>query len=500
MAFIKNSAFHFMGGLIPAVASLVTVPVIVHRLGDESYGIFALVTAIVGYFALLDINATAGSVKYISEHKARGEWSSVYKIVSLGAMIYAGIGLIGWLLIALGADYLSSSVFNIPEGLRGMSCVMLQWAGFGFFLAQLQTYLQSVPQALERYDLSGKLEGLFGALVPSSTVAVVMLGGGLVEIIQVRIAFSVVNIVALVALIYKILPQIRFVQPDSEAMKQVGSFSAYAFLSKVATTFYINADKLIIGAVMDMRALSAYTIPFLLVNRVFGLVYRVGQVIFPMSSALAARGEKEKLAVTYLKTYKYIAYLNTSLAIVIAFHAVEIIRYWVGGKVSPDASVALVILSFGVLIDSFTNVPSLVNDGLGNPRNTGVFAVTRAIVGVVFALIGINLAGVMGAAVAQFSSSLIMTVAFLVYIHKGALPATLNEAWQGALQHSFFPLVVLGSLCAYRLHDGRIMSPSQLTLSVALCGLALISYGLLVVANSSDRKLVQDMIQARFKK
>ena len=47
MSLQKKSIANFIGGVIPAVASLLTVPVIVSRLGDVEYGLFTLVTAIV---------------------------------------------------------------------------------------------------------------------------------------------------------------------------------------------------------------------------------------------------------------------------------------------------------------------------------------------------------------------------------------------------------------------------------------------------------------------
>ena len=52
MSFLRNSAFHFVGGLLPAVALFVTIPIILHRMGPDAYGALVLITSIVGYFGI----------------------------------------------------------------------------------------------------------------------------------------------------------------------------------------------------------------------------------------------------------------------------------------------------------------------------------------------------------------------------------------------------------------------------------------------------------------
>jgi Na+-driven multidrug efflux pump len=102
-------------------------------LGDVQYGLFTLVTAIVGYFALIDINVTAGSVKYLSEHHARGETKQVNQVVSFGGFIYFLIGLIGGVCIFLFADTIVTSFFNIPSHLHNVAGNTLRIAAFAFF-------------------------------------------------------------------------------------------------------------------------------------------------------------------------------------------------------------------------------------------------------------------------------------------------------------------------------------------------------------------------------
>jgi O-antigen/teichoic acid export membrane protein len=485
MSFVKNSFYNLLGGLIPAIAALLTVPVIVNRLGEVEYGVFALVTSVVGYFAVLDINVTAGSIKYLAEYKARNETRKVAQVLLFGGCIYLAIGLIGGICIFFFAEFLASAIFRVPPQLQQTAIDTLQVASFAFLFGQLQTYLQSVPQALQRYDLSGKLESLFGSLASFSTVGVVLAGGGLVEIMYVRLALSIANCCVLTRMVRIVLPGLRFAAPDRIIAKNLMSFSAFSYLSRIATITYLNSDKLLIGAMIDMRALAFYTVPFLLVNRTFSMIYRLGQVIFPVTSALAAQGEAMELKAIYLRATRYLVYLNASLCIMLCAFSRELLHYWAGPMFGPQAALVLVIVSAAVFLDSLTNLPSLVNDGLGKPKNTGMFAVLRAAVGLGAAYFAIQHHGIIGAAGAQLVVAFIMSAAFLHYVHARTVPVTLRELFS-SYTPTLLPFVVVLLMCL-AVYEREVLPLPIALLSMAALGIVLMAWGVLVVCLPEHR-------------
>jgi O-antigen/teichoic acid export membrane protein len=485
MNFARNSLYNFLGGLIPAIASLLTVPVIVNRLGETEYGVFALVTSIVGYFAILDINVTASSVKYLAEYHSRKETHRVAQVLSFSGSIYFAIGLLGGLGIFFFAEFLATVIFRIPPQLQQTATLTLQVAGFAFLFGQLQAYFQSVPQALQRYDLSGRLEGLFGAAVSISTVIVVLVGGGLVEIMYVRLLLSIVNCGLLVQMIRRILPGIRFAAPDRTIAKALLSFSAFSYLSRLATITYLNSDKLLIAAMTDMRALALYTVPFLLANRLFGMIYRLGQVIFPMSSALAAQGRTESLRAMYLGVTRYIVYLNACLCITLCVFSRELLHYWAGPVFGPEAAFVLVIVATAVFVDSLTNLPSLVNDGLGKPRNTGLLSVARAAIGLGAAYFAIRTYGFIGAAWAQLGVSLVMTAGFLKYIHGRTVPVSLHELMLAYTPTAVPFLIVFPISLAF--YEREVLPLPLFLLGLTCLCIIWLAWGLLVVCLPEHR-------------
>ena len=63
---MRGAAFNLLGAAVPAALAVLTVPLVVRYLGQEDYGLLMLVTSIMGYFALIDINITAASTKFVA--------------------------------------------------------------------------------------------------------------------------------------------------------------------------------------------------------------------------------------------------------------------------------------------------------------------------------------------------------------------------------------------------------------------------------------------------
>ncbi len=423
----RNAIFNFSGGVLPAVVSLVTIPMMVNGLGETGYGLFILVTAIVGYFALIDINVTAGSVKFISQYAAKNDTRSINQVFSFGLLIYIMIGLLGAIAIFIGAPVLVREVFEIQADLINVGEHSLRIAAFGFLFGQVQIYFQSIPQALLRYDVTSKIEMTFGAVIPIVTVGILAAGFGLAEVILFRVAASIVNCIILWGTIRRLLPDLLLVQPSGHIVRGLLEFSVYSFLSRISAVTGSYADKLIIGAVIGMKELAYYTVAATLASRVLGLTFRLSSVLFPSASSLEARGESKQLKRLYLKATRYVVFINGSILILVVGFAEPILYYWMNPEFAHYGTLILMVVAFAQFVDSLTNIPSLINDGLGHPRVSGSFAIARAIFGLIAVYISVRILGIEGAAWAHLFSSLLMTAAFIIFVHGRTVPCSLID-------------------------------------------------------------------------
>ena len=455
MTLARNAGFNLFGAAVPALLNIVTLPYILGKLGAADFGLLMLVTAIVGYFALLDISVTAGSTKFVAQYNATGEMAQVHATASFGLVVYACIGTVGMLGLLVFAQPLVTHVFSVPVDRVPTAVLAVQIASLGFLVGQVQAYLQSLPGALMRYDLSGRIEAAFGTVVPLLTVAVLALGQGLVAVVALRVAMSLVQTLVLCLLLRRLLPAWQFAWPEPALRRQLLGFSAYSFLSRVAALTYAHADRLLIGARVGVEALSHYAVPTTLANRVMSLVFRLSGVMFPHASALAAAGRTEDLHRHYLLASRYLFFLNGAIALTLATLAGPILATWLNADFAAKGTAVMVMISLTLWLDSLTNLPSLLSDGLGHPRVTGLFAVARAALGMVLIVIGIGQAGIVGAAAGHLIASLVMSCLFLAWVHGRTVPVAL-----GLLLHEAYaaPLLALLPVAGFMLWAGPWIS------------------------------------------
>lgn len=433
MNVLRNAGFNFAGALLPAVALFASLPLVLQRLGPSGYGSLVLVTAIVGYAALLDVNASAGVVQVVAGHQARNEPEAARAAAGLGLAIHIAVGLLGAVLLLVLAGPLVRVVFDVPVALQSDMVLAVRVAAAGFLLGQVQQVLQGVPQALQRFDLSGRFDAVFGSLVPLVTLAVALAGGGLVAIIVARTLVSAAHVGLLWRLARSLLPGLVPAWPEAAARRTVLRFSVWAWLQRLAAVTQAQADKLLLGALRSLHDLTAYVVPATLVQRPCSLLFRLVQVMFPLSSALAAADRVDELRERALDAMRYNAWLHGVVCALLALFAPEWLHHWLGPQLPPEAPRVLVLLALAAWVDALTQVPSLVNDGLGHPQRTGATALLRAAVTVAASALALRLGGSLALAWAQVLVAGLATVLFLGWLHRHTLPWSLRRQTLPAL-------------------------------------------------------------------
>jgi O-antigen/teichoic acid export membrane protein len=471
---LRNSLWNLSGSALPSIAALVTLPLLIGALGVEGFGIVTLIGSVIGYFGILDINLNIGAIKYLAEHHASGDRKRFSETFWFGIMFYGMLGLAGAVIIYFGAEFLVGRFFEVSTAVYDDTVLAFQIGALGFALSQTQNYLITVPQALQRYDRSAQSEAFFGILVNVASVGAAFAGWGIAGVIATRVAVSGLNILYLTWLIRNFDLNMGFRWPRKDVRAALTSFSAYAYLSKLASTLHQHGDKLIVGALAGPIAVTFYTVPATLASRILGLTYRLSSVIYPRASAIAATERIHELRPIYLGAMRYITYINLVALGVIVLAGDEFLRHWVGDEFVVQGYPVLVLITIGLLVDSLTNIPSMVNDALGHPRVTGKFALARGIVGVGLVYIGTVTAGIVGAAVAHLVASVVMSTLFLLYVHGRTVPISIGDTLREGLGRS----ISVGLLIFGVLFPLKWIIADSLIGTVAIVSGALLSLGL----------------------
>ena len=193
-----------------------------------------------------------------------------------------------------------------------------------------------------------------------------------------------------------------------------------------------------------MTELTYYSVPSTLVNRVLGLTFRVSMVFYPLASNMDAVGDHEQLERLYLSVTRYLNYINTFFVLFLSLFAYQILSWWLGDEFARSGRWIMVTMAIAMLFDSFTNLPSLLNDALGYPRITGMFTITRAMIALGLTVVMTRKMGITGAALSHLIVFSLSSVAFLFFAHRKIVPVRLGRL----LMHSYLPTSLIAAFCA----------------------------------------------------
>src|SRR5208283_2531536 len=111
-------AWNLVGESLPVLAAVVAIPMLVHRLGADRFGVLTLSWMIAGYFGLFDFGLGRALIKAMAQELSIGRlaaaaelfWTSLAMMLVLGAA--AGVTL------AMLAPWLTRSALKIPLALQ----------------------------------------------------------------------------------------------------------------------------------------------------------------------------------------------------------------------------------------------------------------------------------------------------------------------------------------------------------------------------------------------
>src|SRR5207245_3451165 len=113
----RNLVYSALSQVWSLAVVIITVPIVVHALGTQAYGLYVLATLLLGYTAFLDLGLTPAVVRSLATHHLAGDDSALEALIGAALTLLVGLGLIGGIIIALLTAQLSQHWLLVPPRL-----------------------------------------------------------------------------------------------------------------------------------------------------------------------------------------------------------------------------------------------------------------------------------------------------------------------------------------------------------------------------------------------
>ena len=393
---------------------LIVTPFFVKKFGIEGYGIYVLITSLIGYYGLLDLGFGEALIKFIAEYQIRGDFRSINKAINSAIAVQSLIGSIASVSLVLLVHPLIH-VLKISESFRDVTEFGISVCSLGFFLTMISGAFSSAVKGLQRFDISSKVDGIINISITILMVILVASGYGLKECLVVNVLMNLVTLIIYFIIIRNLIPTWKpEFTADLTYIRSFFSFSFYIFLSKLSGIFGNYIVRFIVSAFLSPAAVTYYVVPSKLVGAIGGFLGGASNAFFPYSSALNSSNDKEGIKATYLKGSRVFTGIAAPVCFALILLSKPVLTLWMGSGFAEKSWFILSILAMGSFIGSLSAIPNTIIMGLGNSKLVGQFALIALFLYVLLVPLLTKFFGITGTSFAILVNSSLM-IFFVIY-------------------------------------------------------------------------------------
>ena len=344
----KNGAIlSYVSIILSTLVQLIYTPLLIRMLGQSEYGLYSLVSSIIGYLTVLDLGFGNAIVVYTAKYRAQKKYDEEKKLHGMFFVVFCVIGLVAGLL-GLGLFFLAPTIFgstmtNIE--LEKMK-IMLLILAFNLAITFPFSIYSSIINAYEKFTFQ-KLMSIFNTLMkPLLMIPLLFLG---YKSIAMCIVITIVNIIILVSnYVYcrkNLNVRIKFLGFDKLLFKTIFSYSFFIFLGVIVDKINWSVDQFVLGAVSGTVAVSLYSVASQINTLFVNLSTAVSGVLLPkMSKMVASHASNEDLTEEFIKVGRIQYLIVFLMASGLTLFGKEFIIAWVGQEFITSYYIALILI------------------------------------------------------------------------------------------------------------------------------------------------------------
>ena len=423
---LRNIVSSWFSMVVTACLAFFISPFLVHTLGEDSYGIWALALSVVAYTGFLDVGMKQSLTRYVPKYYGTRDNESLNEVINSSNFVYLITGTLV-VIVSLVIGLCLVGVFNIPSHLIGIASAVfiivgLHQAGQFFFMA---------PAALgpfHRYDLANGIEVVRVLVGAALTVVLLKMGYGLLALALLTLGQTLVASSIRVMIRKRIVPEVKYrlKYVKKARIKEMLSYGWVSFLIVVATMTIFNTDNIIIGIFESSAAVTFYSIAGTLINYLRVIAGSVGVPLTPVISHLESSDGAAKIGPLYASMVSKLYYLFTALCVSILVFGDSFIYLWMGPEFGSTVKVLFILI-----IPASIYLPQVLANsvllGIGRHKPLLYVLVAEAVSKIVLSVILVQIWGIYGVAWGTAIPQIaIYTVVYPVVFHriiKGSLSA-----------------------------------------------------------------------------
>jgi O-antigen/teichoic acid export membrane protein len=439
----RNSIYNLLGQGLPILVAVVSMPILVQSLGVERLGVLTIAWMFIGYFSIFDFGLGRALTKLVAEKIGKKKKGDIPALISTALVLMGGVGLLGGVVLAVIARYITYNILHIPESLQQETQYSLYCIAFSIPIITTTSGLRGVLEANQLFKGINIIRFLLGTATYVAPVAICLFSKNVFLIIITLVIARLVTWVAHVFLCVKVYPVLR--KKITFRKSHIGpllSFGGWMTAVNLCFPMLVYIERLFIGAFLPVAFLAYYTTPYDMATKLWILPGALTGTLLPVFSTTSALSS-EATGSLYQRVLRYILLFLFPICITIIAFSKEILLLWLGIEFSENSTVVLQMITIGVFLNSFAQVAFVLMQSYGRPDLSAKILFIQIPLYIPLLIILIKSYGINGAAMAWLLRVIVDSAIFITLSFK---LAKIPEYFRKAVLKIFCVIILVFSL------------------------------------------------------
>jgi O-antigen/teichoic acid export membrane protein len=368
----RNIAANLAAKIWTVLVSLAVVPVYLHVLGVEAYGLLGFFLSLTAIFAVLDLGLGNSLNRQLAQYSVQpGAEQKMRDLVRTLESIYWLLGVVAGIGVALlapliAAHWINAEKFSADEVTRALElmgvAIAVQWPR-ALYIGGLMGLQRQVAQ-------NAVSSGAATVLGAGGAILVTSLAPSVHALLGWMIAVGLAETLSLRAVLLRSLPAAaapaRFSRGELAAVwRFAAGITGISLLAMVLG----QLDKVILSKLLTLEAFGYYMLAWRVAGAFYLLISPVQSAYFPRLTQLATLGDERALAQAYHRGSQAMSVILLPAAALVSAFAGELLRLWtLDARVAASAGPILAVLAAGTAANGLMYLPTTAQLAFGRTR------------------------------------------------------------------------------------------------------------------------------------
>lgn len=341
-----------------AVIGFLYVPILLHYIGKNEYGLYQLIGSLIAYFSIMDFGLTAAVIRFYTKYKVLDDKQGMENILAISLRGYGIVTCLALLIGGICYLFLDTAFGNSMTAAELMEAKdMFTLLLFNIAITLSTMIFRAVINAHERFFFLKGLETLQLILQPVLVVLVLQRHPSAFSVAVVQTGINVFLIISRIYYcFFKLHIKIKYHYWNSELFHSFKRLALSVFAVSLIDQVFWKTNQIILGIVSGTAAVAVYSIASLIYMNYMALSTAVSGVYLPHVTEIVAKRESvQKLSDLFIQIGRWQYYLLALVATGFIIFGRQFIQIW-AGRGFEDAYWITILIILPFTIDLIQNI------------------------------------------------------------------------------------------------------------------------------------------------